>query len=578
MTPPSEIPFGIRDSAYLRAKEDAEIQARVAALSTPQHPGALISFEGIDGCGKTTQIELLRRQLRKEGLDVVVLREPGGTDTGENIRRILKDRNSVKCPETELLLFLAARAQLVQQVLRPHLEAGRIVILDRFIDSTVAYQGAGRGLDVATIRRLNEFATGGLEPDMTIYLDVSVTTAQRRLTAITGSGQDAFDTLPSDFFERVRGAYLGLAEQHKRIRTVDATQGAESIAVEVRRHLLAVLAQPVDRVPSQTKSVLEELQARSSRGAIGEDMPTFDPKLRQKVGGEVTDDLRAYAVQAKDIANHTVFYGTGITAPEFQQWYLVAASTFKSTTGLDPNVVLMSPRFASSISSGFHTWSGDCYLELPVTCRGFTSVITLRPTPYVTVPMRLAYRQDNGAVILAEPKSDAHKEWAAIAANFGAEDGGPDAEDGPWAEGWYGRCGPTHSKSILIGVDWGETTSQGVSSTAHEESEDSRNEAAAIDEEEHLDGAGLFEDHSRKDSLNPPAWHEGDACWFTNPYRHKREQGRITTIFNDTCGGTDPLELVIVQVGVQEEFKRVVRKYTVLLSSISGVRPEDLKV
>ena len=150
-------------------------------LSSPAR-GRLITFEGIDGSGKSTQIDYLSRSLTASGHQIMVLREPGGTRIGESIRSILLDRsNTDMCMEAELLLFAAARAQIVQEVIVPELEAGRWIICDRFADSTTAYQGYGRQLDLAVIASLNQLAVGSCKTDMTIWLDLPVETALERL-------------------------------------------------------------------------------------------------------------------------------------------------------------------------------------------------------------------------------------------------------------------------------------------------------------------------------------------------------------------------------------------------------------
>ncbi|OGP37848.1 MAG: dTMP kinase, partial [Deltaproteobacteria bacterium GWC2_56_8] len=130
--------------------------------------GLFITFEGVEGCGKSTQITLLRDYIAKKGLEVLTIREPGGTPTGEAVRRILLDANSEIGPMAELLLYEACRAELVEKVIRPALKAGKVVISDRFMDSTVAYQGYGRGLDIEAIKRLNRLSVGETVPDLTI--------------------------------------------------------------------------------------------------------------------------------------------------------------------------------------------------------------------------------------------------------------------------------------------------------------------------------------------------------------------------------------------------------------------------
>ena len=166
-----------------------------------------IVFEGGDGSGKSTQARSLLRRLRRRGVKVLRTHEPGGTLLGQSLRRLLKSGETMT-PISELLLFEAARAQLVQQVIRPFLEQGGVVIADRFTSSTVAYQGYGRGLDRELIERLNREATGGLEPDLTVLLDLPVETA---LARIGGGNEDTFDDAPVDFHRKIRRGYSALA-------------------------------------------------------------------------------------------------------------------------------------------------------------------------------------------------------------------------------------------------------------------------------------------------------------------------------------------------------------------------------
>jgi len=175
----------------------------------------LITFEGIDGAGKTTQVNLLEGYLKEKGLKVVVRREPGGTEVGEKIREILI-RERVN-PKAELFLLLASRSELVEEI-RSLLAEGIVVILDRFVDSSVAYQGFGRGIDPSLVEKLNEFATGGLKPDVTFYLDVGVDMALER----KGKAKDRFEE--REFLEKVRQGYLEIARREKeRFVIVDGT-------------------------------------------------------------------------------------------------------------------------------------------------------------------------------------------------------------------------------------------------------------------------------------------------------------------------------------------------------------------
>jgi dTMP kinase len=192
--------------------------------------GLFITFEGIDGCGKSTQRDMLAQYLMQQGLEVIVTREPGGTVIGEDVRQLLISDASVHiAPTTELLLYVAARAQHVAELIRPSLEAGLIVISDRYTDSTVAFQGYGRGLELGLIGRLNRFATGGLVPDLTIVFDLDPATARSRLgTRPVGGLLGAFDDQHADFHQRMRAGYLEMARtEPSRIRVVDASGSAE---------------------------------------------------------------------------------------------------------------------------------------------------------------------------------------------------------------------------------------------------------------------------------------------------------------------------------------------------------------
>ncbi|MCA9840759.1 MAG: dTMP kinase [Cyanobacteria bacterium HKST-UBA03] len=207
-----------------------------------------ISFEGIDGSGKSTQIGLLQAVLEAEGRSVVVTRDPGGTPLGRELRQILLHHKGEVAPGCELFLYLADRAQHVVTLIRPALAEGKVVLCDRFVDSTVAYQGGGRGMDGGMIDRLNQQATEGLVPDKTILLDGSVETllgrARSRATATATAKAtipdqtDRFETLDVAFYERVRAQYLNLAkESPARFIVVNAVQPPESVHQDIIRAL-----------------------------------------------------------------------------------------------------------------------------------------------------------------------------------------------------------------------------------------------------------------------------------------------------------------------------------------------------
>jgi dTMP kinase len=184
--------------------------------------GRLITLEGGEGAGKSTLLEGLREHFRSVGLDVLYAREPGGTALGEAVRALVLDpAHRGLAAETELLLMFAARAQLVREVLRPALAAGRWVLCDRFTDASYAYQGGGRGVDAARIAELERLATGGLAPDLTLLLDLPV--AHGRARASQRGTLDRIEAERDDFFERVRAAYLARARaEPQRFRVIDA--------------------------------------------------------------------------------------------------------------------------------------------------------------------------------------------------------------------------------------------------------------------------------------------------------------------------------------------------------------------
>ena len=200
-------------------------------MPAPTPTGFLLSFEGSEGCGKSTQIRVLKERLEKAGREVVVLREPGGTEIGESIRHLLQHAKEghAMTLETELLLFAASRAQIVREKIRPLIESGAFVILDRFLDSTTVYQGHARGLPLESVNAINRFAIGGTLPQLTILLDLDTPTAWQRIHA-TGRELDRMESQPPEFFEKVREGYLQLAAAEPgRIKVVDAGATPEAV-------------------------------------------------------------------------------------------------------------------------------------------------------------------------------------------------------------------------------------------------------------------------------------------------------------------------------------------------------------
>jgi dTMP kinase len=204
--------------------------------------GRFITFEGMDGCGKTTQLRLFAQFLREQGREVVETVEPGGTAIGQQIRRILLDPSSVEIhARTELLLYFASRAQNVEQVIRPALAAGKVVLCDRFTDSTLVYQGCGRGLDTQIVRDLDRIACQGLKPDATVLIDIDLETSlhrARRRNERVGPAESRIDEEGAAFHERVREGYLALVEaEPERIAVIDGRAGVQEVAQRIREGL-----------------------------------------------------------------------------------------------------------------------------------------------------------------------------------------------------------------------------------------------------------------------------------------------------------------------------------------------------
>ena len=206
--------------------------------------GAFITFEGSEGCGKSTQVQRLAARLEQAGLSVFVTREPGGTAIGEKIRDLLQfdPQNFAMMPETELLLFEASRSQLVREIIRPALERGSVVISDRFYDSTTVYQGVARKLESDMVKTLNHFAVGSSQPDLTFILDIDVATARARMLRRVRPVQvvDRMEQEPDEFYERVCEGYRELARQEPtRCRLLDAARPADEIESDIWREVSA---------------------------------------------------------------------------------------------------------------------------------------------------------------------------------------------------------------------------------------------------------------------------------------------------------------------------------------------------
>jgi dTMP kinase len=191
-----------------------------------------ITFEGIDGSGKSTQLRLVERYLTDAGHDVVTTCEPGGTPLGRTLRAAFLETSETVSPLAELLLFAADRAQHVEHLIKPSLSDGKIVVSDRYADATAAYQGAGRGFDENTIKQVIELATGGLKPDLTLFFDITVETALGRMSERHSSGTEAnrMDGETAEFYQRVRDAYLAIAaSEHERVCVIDGSGTIDEI-------------------------------------------------------------------------------------------------------------------------------------------------------------------------------------------------------------------------------------------------------------------------------------------------------------------------------------------------------------
>lgn len=196
--------------------------------------GLFITFEGVDGCGKSTQINLLSQYLKEHGYEVLLTREPGGKGLGEKLREILLNYDGEVSNRCESFLFLADRAQHIDVIVNPAVNAGKIVLCDRHTDSTVAYQGYGRGLDIGTINYLNNLATGGKKPDLTFVFDIDTETSMKRV----GKNQDRMESAGIEFQTKVRNGYLEIAKQEpERVKVIDSTKSIE----EIHKHVIEII-------------------------------------------------------------------------------------------------------------------------------------------------------------------------------------------------------------------------------------------------------------------------------------------------------------------------------------------------
>jgi len=192
--------------------------------------GLFITFEGCDGCGKTTQLNLLAEYLKENGYDVLITREPGAIGLGEKIRELLLNYDGEVSQKCESFLFLADRAQHIDKIIKPAVKKGIIVLCDRHTDSTIAYQGYGRGLDIEELNNLNNLATGGMKPDLTLLFDVDSETSMRRV----GQNQDRMESAGIEFQKRVRNGYLELAQKEpNRIKVFNSSKTIEDLHKEV---------------------------------------------------------------------------------------------------------------------------------------------------------------------------------------------------------------------------------------------------------------------------------------------------------------------------------------------------------
>ncbi len=199
--------------------------------------GLFITFEGVDGCGKSTQLELVAEFLSKN-YEVIKTKEPGAKGLGEKLREILLNYDGEIAPRCESFLFLADRAQHISQIVKPAVNSGKIVLCDRHTDSTVAYQGYGRNINLDEINYLNNLATEGMKPDLTLVFDVDIKTSMERV----GKNKDRMESGGVEFFERVRNGYLEIAKHDsKRVKLIDSTKSIDEVFKEVLSYITPLL-------------------------------------------------------------------------------------------------------------------------------------------------------------------------------------------------------------------------------------------------------------------------------------------------------------------------------------------------
>ncbi len=202
--------------------------------------GCFITFEGADGCGKTTQSKLVQEYLENSGYEVIWTREPGAKGLGRNIRELLLHYDGEVAPMCEAFLFLADRAQHIEHLIKPAVDEGKIVICDRHTDSTIAYQGYGRGEDIKQLKYLNSLATGDIKPDLTFVFDVSTEVAQKRV----GDEKDRMESAGMEFHKKVRQGYLEIAKQEpERVKVIDANNNIERVFEDTKKMLEKFLHQ-----------------------------------------------------------------------------------------------------------------------------------------------------------------------------------------------------------------------------------------------------------------------------------------------------------------------------------------------